>query len=83
MRMAVILMVHLKRFPKIGGIGNQRMNEDHLNYSIVKIGLNTKKSPGGLSEIQLANAGVKKKTRKKWKQYLTRQNLDMAKKRKL
>ena len=28
-----------------GGLGNKRTNEDHPNYSIAEIGLNTMKSP--------------------------------------
>ena len=40
----------VKRFGKgAGSIGNQRMNRDHPNYSIVKIGQNTQKSPGDLA----------------------------------
>ena len=33
----------------IGGFGNKRTSRDHPNYSIVKIGQNTEKSPGDLS----------------------------------
>ena len=32
-----------------GGLGNKRMREDHLKYSIIKIAQNTEKSPGDLS----------------------------------
>ena len=31
-----------------GGLGNKRSSGDHLDYSIVEIGQNTKKSSGGL-----------------------------------
>ena len=54
---------------KVGtGFVNKRTSGDHPNYSIVKIDLNTKKSPGDLrrltvnqdsSEKPSANAGVK------------------------
>ena len=33
-----------------GGLGNRRMNGDHLNNSIIKIGQNTK-SPGDLGRL--------------------------------
>ena len=35
----------------IGGLGNEKTNEDHLNYSIVEIGQNTKKSPRNLRTL--------------------------------
>ena len=31
-----------------GGLGKKRTRESHLNYSIIKIGQNTEKSPGNL-----------------------------------
>ena len=31
--------------------GNQRRNQDHTNHNIVKIGLNTQKSPGDLRRL--------------------------------
>ena len=50
---------------EIGSVGNQRTSQDRLNYSFVKIGQNTKKSPGDLRRLVVtqiqANAGVKKK----------------------
>ena len=41
----------LKGFKKSGGHGNQRKNRDHPDHSIVEIGYNTEKSPGGLSRL--------------------------------
>ena len=34
-----------------GRTGNQRINQDHPDYSIMKIGQNTKKSPGDLRRL--------------------------------
>ena len=42
-----------------GGIGNKRTSGDHPNYSFIKIGRNTKKSPGDLSGKPSVNADVK------------------------
>ena len=36
-----------------GRLRNQRTSGDHLNYSIIKIGQNSKKSPGGLLSHKL------------------------------
>ena len=36
-----------------GGLGNKRTGRDHTNYSIVKIGQNTEKSPGDLLSLSL------------------------------
>ena len=50
------------------GLGNKRTGGDHPNYSIIKIGHNTEKSPGDLRTLSItqtpirnpsANAGVK------------------------
>ena len=48
------------------GTGNQKTNGDYPDYSIVKIGQNTEKSPGDMSHsnfsgIPSAIVGVKKK----------------------
>ena len=65
---------HQRIFTRIGGLGNKRMSGDHLNYSIVEIGQNTKLSPGDLKglavtqilvEKQSANAGVKNSQKSK------------------
>ena len=37
-----------------GGLGNKRTSGDHPNYSIVEIGQNTKKSPGDLRRLTVA-----------------------------
>ena len=43
---------------RVGRVGNRRTNRDHPNYSIVKIGQNTEKSPGDL-RIALTQTPVK------------------------
>ena len=35
------------------GLGSKRTSEDHPNYSIIKIGKNTEKSPGDLVSLVL------------------------------
>ena len=35
----------------IGRLGNKRIKGDHPDYSIIKIGLNTEKSPGNLRRL--------------------------------
>ena len=56
-----------------GELGNKRTSRDHPNYSIIKISLKTKKSPGeyeetcyhsNSSEKPSANAGVKNSQRR-------------------
>ena len=42
-----------------GGIGNQRKNRDHLDYSIVEIGQNTEKSPGDLRRLAVTQTPAK------------------------
>ena len=37
---------------RIRGTGNQRKNREHPIYVIVKIGLNTEKTPGDLSKLK-------------------------------
>ena len=34
-----------------GGLGNKRTSGDHSNYSIIKNGQNTEKSPGDLRKL--------------------------------
>ena len=41
---------------KIRQNGNQRKNRDHPDHSIVKIGLNTGKSPGDLKRLFATNS---------------------------
>ena len=41
------------------GLGKRRMRGDHLNYSIVEIGKNTKKSPGDLKRLIVTQTPVK------------------------
>ena len=36
-----------------GALGNKRTTGDHPNYSIIKIGKNTEKSPGDLQSFKL------------------------------
>ena len=40
-------------------VGNQKTNRDHPNYSIVKIGPNTEKSPGDLGRLAITQPPVK------------------------
>ena len=42
-----------------GRFRNQRMNTDHADYSIVKIGQNTEKSPGDLRKFSIAYIPIK------------------------
>ena len=42
-----------------GGFRNQRSNGDLLHYSIIKIGLNTEKSPGDLRKLAVTKTPVK------------------------
>ena len=60
---------NLQRIGKgTGRLGNKRISGNYPNYSIIKIGQNTKKSPGDLRKLAVtqtpgkkpsANAGVK------------------------
>ena len=49
---------HLKIGKGIGGLINKRMNGDYLNYSIIKIGQNTKKNPGDLRRLAVTQTPV-------------------------
>ena len=42
-----------------GRVRNQRMSQDHPNYSIVKIDQNTEKSPGDLRRLAVTQTPVK------------------------
>ena len=42
----------------IGGLGNNRTSGDHINYSIVEIGRNTKKSLGDLRRLAVTQTPV-------------------------
>ena len=42
---------HEKIDSRTGGLGNKRTNDDHPNYSIIKIGQNTEKSSGDLRTL--------------------------------
>ena len=42
-----------------GGLGNKRMIGDHTNYSIVEVGQNTEKSPGGLRRFAVTQTPVR------------------------
>ena len=41
-------------------LGNKRTSGDHPNYSIIKIGKNTEKSPGDLRRLDVAQTPVRK-----------------------
>ena len=43
----------------IAGLGNQRTSRDHPDYSIAKIGQNTKKSYGDLRRLTVTQTPVK------------------------
>ena len=43
-------------------LGNKRINEDHPNYSIIKVGQNTKESPAELKRLAITHAPVKKQS---------------------
>ena len=43
----------------LDGVVNRRTNGDHPNYSIVKIGQNTEKSPGDLQRFGVSLAPLK------------------------
>ena len=48
-----------KRFgTRTGGLGNKRTSGDHPNYSIIKIGQKTEKSPGDLKRLALTQTPV-------------------------
>ena len=42
----------------ISGIGNKRMNEGPPNYSFIKVGQNTEKSPGDLRKFVITQTAV-------------------------
>ena len=46
-------------FKGYGSLGNQRFSRDHPNYSIVKIGQNTEKSPVDLKRLAITQTPVK------------------------
>ena len=53
-----------------GGLGNQRMRGDHSNYSIIKTGQNTEKSPGDLRRLAVIQTSVENhQLRLEWKTF--------------
>ena len=42
---------HQRIDKRTGGLGNKRVNGDRPNYSIIKIGQNTEKSPGEVRRL--------------------------------
>ena len=50
---------HQRIDKETGGLGNKRMSEDHLNDCIIKIGQNTKKSPGDLRRFAVSLTPVR------------------------
>ena len=50
---------HQKISKGIEGIGNNSMSGDHSNYSIIKIGQNTEKSPGYFMRLAVTQTPVK------------------------
>ena len=47
-----------KGLEKTGKLRNLRTSGDHLNYSIIKIGQNTEKSPGELRKLGVTQTQV-------------------------
>ena len=43
---------------RTGGVGNKRRSRDHPNYSVIKIGQNTEKSPGDLRRLAVTQTPV-------------------------
>ena len=44
---------HQRIGKRTGRLGNKKTGGDHPNYSIIKIGQNTEKSPGDLRSLKL------------------------------
>ena len=55
----MILIVISALGMETGGIGNQKKNQDHSDYSIVKINMNTKKSPGVQRRLAVPQSSIK------------------------
>ena len=47
------------RGKKTGGTGSQRRKRDHPDYRVIKIGLNTEKSPGDLKILHIPQIPLK------------------------
>ena len=58
MKVTVILIVISALGTGTGGFRNKKTSKDHSNYSIVEIGQNTKKSPGDLRRLTVAQSLV-------------------------
>ena len=50
---------HQKIGTRTEGLGNKSTSEDHPNYSIIDIGLNTEKSSGDLRKIAVTQTQMK------------------------
>ena len=55
----VILIVTSMFRKRAGRVGDQRMNSDHQDCSIVKINQNTEKSPGDLRRLAVTRTSLK------------------------
>ena len=51
---------HQRIATKTGGHGNQMRSGDYPNYSIIKIGQNTEKSPGDMRRLSIIQIPVEK-----------------------
>ena len=51
---------------KTGGTGNKGKNRDHLDFSIVKIDLNTEKSPADQKRLAITQISVKDRQLELW-----------------
>ena len=50
---------HQRIAKEYGGLGKNRKSGDHPNYSLVKIGQNTEKSPADLGKLVVTQTQVK------------------------
>ena len=50
----IVFRAHRRMNKGTGRLGNKRATGDHPNYGIIKIGQNSKKSPGVLKRLDLA-----------------------------
>ena len=53
------LYSHRRIIKGTGGLGGWRTSGDHRNYSIIKNGQNTEKSPGDLRRLAVTQTSVK------------------------
>ena len=60
LRLLPIIIIMILSFDNgTGGLGNKRTSGDHNKYSMIKIGQNTKKSPGDLKKIAVTQTPLR------------------------